>query len=188
MRVLVACEFSGRVRDAFIARGHDAVSCDLLDSMQPGPHIKGDVRNVLGGNYDLMVAFPPCTYLTNARNRFGTGDYPERLEALEFVRLLMAAPIRRIAVENPMGAISSRIRKPDQVIQPNEFGDPWYKTTCLWLRNLPRLMPTKLVLSRGPWHYSTKTGAGDSKDAQRRSMTFLGIAEAMAEQWGKLQS
>lgn len=187
MRVLVACEFSGRVREAFRSRGHDAISCDLLDSMLPGPHIQGDVRDVLGGKWDLMIAFPPCTWLTNARNFHRTTDCQERTEALEFVRLLMAAPVRRIAIENPVGILSTRVRKPDQVIHPNLFGDPWYKATCLWLRNLPRLMPTKVVLSNGAWVASGTSKGANNRDPRVRSMTFPGIAEAMAEQWGKLQ-
>lgn len=147
MKVLVACEYSGTVRDAFIARGHDAISCDLLPTDKPGPHYQGDVRDILGSGWDLMIAHPPCTYLSVSGihwNNRGRG-WDNTNAALEFVRLLMAAPIPRIAIENPVSIISSRIRKPNQVIQPWQFGHDASKATCLWTKNLPKLIPTKNV-------------------------------------------
>lgn len=136
MRVLVACEYSGTVRDAFRARGHDAMSCDLLPTDVPGPHYQGDVRDVLGDGWDLMIAHPPCTHLAASGARWFHLKQQEQAEALEFVRLLMNAPIPRIAVENPVSVISSRIRKPDQIIQPWMFGHGETKATCLWLKGL----------------------------------------------------
>lgn len=146
MRVLVACEFSGVVRDAFIRHGHDAMSCDLLPSERPGPHYQGDVRDVLGHHWDLMVAHPPCTDLAVSGARYFAEKIADgrQQRALDFVRLLMNAPIERIAVENPVSVISSHIRKPDQIVQPYWFGHPESKTTCLWLKNLPLLVPTKM--------------------------------------------
>jgi len=147
MRVLIACEFSGTVRDAFIARGHDAVSCDMLPTERPGPHIQGDVLDVLGDGWDLMIAHPPCTHLavSGARHFAEKRADGRQQAALEFVRRLMAAPIPRWCVENPVSIISSAIRKPDQIIQPYQFGHPESKKTCLWLRGLPCLVPTKTV-------------------------------------------
>lgn len=157
MRVLVACEYSGVVRDAFLARGHDAMSCDLLPTESPGPHYRGDVRDVLADGWDLMVAHPPCTYLCSSGLHWNTRR-PERAalteDALTFVRLLLAAPIERIALENPVGCISTRVRKPDQTIQPWQFGHDASKATCLWLKNLPMLRPTKIVEP----HYGCKCG------------------------------
>jgi hypothetical protein len=156
MRVLVACEFSGVVRDAFQERGHFAVSCDVLDTEQGGPHYRGDVRELLNeGIWDLMIAFPPCTYLAVSGARWFRGREQQQEEALGFVRELLEAPIPRIAVENPIGVISSRIRKPDQIIQPWQFGHGEVKATCLWLKGLPKLKPTQV----GPSHGSV-TGSG----------------------------
>lgn len=151
MRVLVACEYSGTVRDAFRARGHDAMSCDLLPTDAPGPHYQGDVRDVLDDGWDLMVAHPPCTYLSVSGmhwTRRGLRDAKLTEDALAFVRLLMDAPIARIAVENPVSIISSRIRKPDQTVQPWMFGHDASKKTCLWLKGLPPLRPTQIVEPR----------------------------------------
>lgn len=145
MRVLIACEFSGTVRDAFRALGHDAMSCDLLPTEAPGPHYCGDVRDVLGAGWDLMVAHPPCTHLAVSGARWFKDKRAEQAEALDFVRLLMAAPIPRIAIENPVSVISSRIRKPDQTIQPWQFGHGETKATCLWLQELPKLTATDIV-------------------------------------------
>jgi hypothetical protein len=153
MRVLVACEFSGTVRDAFRRRGHDAMSCDLLPTEVPGPHYQGDVRDVLSDGWDLMIAHPPCTYLAVSGmhwTRRGLRDPQLTEDALAFVRLLLDAPVPRICVENPVSVISSRIRRPDQIIQPWQFGHAESKTTCLWLKNLPRLKPTD-VLNRAAW-------------------------------------
>ena len=147
-RILVACEFSGIVRDAFRERGHDAVSCDLLPSERPGPHIRGDVLDVLDGGWDLLIAHPPCTYLAVSGARWFAGRHAEQEAALDFVRLLLDAPIPRIALENPVSVISSRIRKPDQIIQPWQFGHGETKATCLWLKGLPPLVPTDIVDGR----------------------------------------
>lgn len=181
MRVLVACEFSGTVRDAFVARGHEAMSCDLLPSETPGPHYKGDVRDILGAGWDLLIAHPPCTHLAVSGARWFKEKQAEQAEALEFVRTLLAAPIPRIALENPVSIISSRIRKPDQVIQPWQFGHGEVKATCLWLKNLPRLVPTKIVEGREARIHRMPPGPERWKE---RSRTFAGIAEAMADQWG----
>ena len=151
MRVLVACEYSGAVRDAFIARGHDAMSCDLLPTDVPGPHHQGDVRDVINDGWDLMVAHPPCTYLSVSGMHWTTrGRRDPKLteDALDFVRLLLDAPIKKIALENPVSVISSRIRKPDQVVHPYQFGHDASKATCLWLKNLPKLSATQLVPPR----------------------------------------
>ncbi len=151
MKVLVACEYSGRVRDAFLSRGHDAMSCDLLPTDVPGPHYHGDVRDVLYDGWDLMVAHPPCTYLCSSGlhwNGRTQGRQALTDESLQFVRLLLDAPIRYIALENPIGCISTHIRKPNQTIQPWMFGEDASKATCLWLKNLPNLMPTKEVAPR----------------------------------------
>lgn len=147
MRVLVACEFSGTVRDAFVARGHDAVSCDLLPTDRPGPHIQGDVLDILGEGWDLMIAHPPCTHLAVSGARYFAEKRADGRQqaALEFVRRLMDAPIPRWCIENPVSIISTEIRKPDQIVQPYQFGHPESKKTCLWLQGLPCLVPTKTV-------------------------------------------
>jgi len=182
MRVLIACEFSGIVRDAFIAMGHDAISCDLEDTESEGPHIKDDVIKVLKNGWDLMIAHPPCTYLAVSGARWFKYRQIEQRQALEFVRVLMSAPIEKIAIENPISVISSKIRRPDQIIEPYMFGHPETKATCLWLKNLPKLVGTKYApephFSR---IHSMSPGVNRSKD---RSRTYKGIAEAMAEQWG----
>jgi site-specific DNA-cytosine methylase len=192
MRVLIACEYSGTVRDAFRALGHDAMSCDLLPTDAPGPHYQGDVRDVLGDGWDLMIAHPPCTHLAVSGARWFHLKQREQAEALEFVRLLMDAPISRIAIENPVSIISSRIRKPDQVIQPWQHGHEATKTTCLWLKGLPPLTPTNVV-GKGARHV-TRSGRSlpdwynlpPSPDRWKiRSATFPGIAAAMADQWSK---
>jgi hypothetical protein len=151
MRVLVACEYSGVVRDAFIEAGHEAMSCDLLPSEVPGPHHEGSVLDILGDGWDLMIAHPPCTYLSVSGMHWttrGLRDPKLTEDALEFVKLLMEAPIPKIAIENPVSVISSRIRKPDQIIQPWQFGHDASKKTCLWLKNLPALVPTDIVEPR----------------------------------------
>ena len=180
-RVLVACEFSGIVRDAFIARGHEAVSCDLLDTEVEGPHYKGDVRDVLGDGWDLMIAHPPCTYLAVSGARWWSGRREEQREAVEFVRLLLYAPIPRIMLENPIGHLSTAIRKPDQIIQPWQFGHGETKATCLWLKRLPRLSPTNIVTGRAARVHREPPGPNRWKN---RSRTYVGIAQAMAVQWG----
>lgn len=181
MRVLVACEFSGVVRDAFRARGHDAVSCDLLETDSPGPHIVGDVLEHLNEGWDLMVGHPPCTHLAVSGARWFKQKQAEQAEALDFVRALMAAPIRLWAIENPVSVISTRIRKPDQIVQPWQFGHGETKATCLWLKGLQPLKPTDVVDGRDPRVHRLPPSADRWK---LRSTTFKGIAEAMAEQWG----
>ena len=193
MKVLVACEFSGIVRDAFARRGHSAWSCDLLPSDTPGKHIQGDIREMFQFQWDLMIAHPPCTFLCSSGLHWNKRR-PERAEqteeALEFVRLLLDANIPRIALENPIGCISTRIRKPDQVIQPWQFGHPESKATCLWLKGLPKLKPTNILPlpSSGRWDNMTPSGQnklGPSPDRwKERAKTYIGIAEAFAEQWG----
>lgn len=183
MRVLVACEFSGAVRDAFAVRGHEALSCDLLPSDIPGDHYQGDVTELLDEGWDLMVAHPPCTHLAVSGARWFKEKQAEQAEALDFVRLLLDAPIPRIALENPISVISSRIRKPDQIIQPWMFGHGETKATCLWLKNLPKLEPTNVVDGREARVHRMPPGPDRWKE---RSRTFSGIAAAMAEQWGDL--
>jgi hypothetical protein len=188
MRVLVACEFSGRVRDAFTERGHDAVSCDFEPSLSPnGKHYQGDVRDILGEGWDMLIAFPPCTYLSNLNALHGRQGGAEEDAALDFVCDLMNADIPRIAIENPLGAINRRIRKPDQLIQPYYFGDPFQKRTYLWLKNLPTLTPTSELACRPrsdfpSWVYLP--GRSRKNRSAERSMTFPGVAAAMAAQWG----
>lgn len=181
LRVLVACEFSGAVRDAFIAIGHDATSCDLLPTESPGPHYQGDVLDILDDGWDLLIAHPPCTHLAVSGARWFSEKRTEQAEALEFVRLLLDAPIPRIALENPVSIISTRIRKPDQVIQPWQFGHGEVKKTRLWLKNLPLLVPTNIVEGREARVHRMPPGPDRWKE---RSRTFEGIARAMAEQWG----
>lgn len=183
MRVLVACEFSGVVRRAFRERGHDAWSCDLLPAEDGSPHhIHGDVLPVLAQGWDLMVAHPPCTHLAVSGSRHLAKKRALGLvdEALDFVRALMAAPIPRIAVENPISIISSHIRKPDQIIQPWQFGHGETKATCLWLKNLPKLTPTNVVAGREARIHKMPPGPNRWRE---RSRTFQGIADAMAAQW-----
>ena len=183
MRVLIACEFSGTVRNAFIAKGHNAVSCDLLPTEKPGPHIQGDVLAVLEDGWDLMIAHPPCTHLAVSGARWFKDKQVEQAWALEFVDALFTAPIERIALENPISIISSRIRKPDQIIQPWQFGHGETKATCLWLKNLPKLTPTNIVEGREAKIHRMPPSANRWK---LRSMTYQGIADAMADQWGGL--
>lgn len=183
MRVLVACEFSGIVRDAFLARGHDAWSCDLLPTEKPGPHRLGDVLWILDEGWDLLVAFPPCTHLAVSGARWFPRKPREQKDALIFIHILLSAAIPRIALENPVGIISTRIRKPDQIIQPWMFGHGETKKTCLWLKNLPPLKPTNIVDGREGRVWKEPPHPDRWK---RRSITFQGIADAMAEQWGNL--
>lgn len=197
MRVIIGCESSGTVRDAFIRAGHNAMSCDMLPTERPGPHYQGDIRDVLySEHWDLGIFHPPCTYLSVSGMHWttrGLRDPQLTEDALAFARLLMDAPIARIAIENPVSIISSRIRKPDQIIQPYHFGHDASKKTCLWLRGLPPLRPTEFVEPRivgGKPRWDNQTDSGQnklppSKDRWRmRSKTYQGIAEAMAAQWG----
>ena len=201
MKVLVACEFSGIVRDAFRRIGHEAMSCDIFDTERPGPHYKGDVRDILGDGWDMVIAHPPCTYLTVSANKWHKPEYrhrfptreQDRIEAIGFFMMFANCGASRIAIENPIGIMSTRYRKPDQVVQPWMFGHTETKATCLWLENLPRLIPTHDVKEqtmalperdRMRLHYLPKT----EDRWKERSRTFCGIAEAMAEQWGKLKA
>jgi hypothetical protein len=182
VRVLIACEYSGRVRDAFRLLGHDAWSCDLLEcETDPRWHLQQPVESLLADGWDLMVAHPPCTHLAVSGSRHFHRKQDEQAKALDFVRLLMTAPIDRWCIENPVSVISSAIRPPDQIIQPWQFGHGETKATCLWLKNLPRLKSTDLVEGREPRVYLMPPGPNRWKE---RSRTYQGIATAMAQQWG----
>ncbi|MCK9602974.1 MAG: DNA cytosine methyltransferase [Candidatus Omnitrophica bacterium] len=188
MNVLVACEFSGIVRDAFASRGHNAVSCDLLPTERPGKHIQGDVLDAIDNNpfnnnegWDLMVAHPPCTHLAVSGARWFKEKQKEQEEALAFVRVLLNAPIEKICLENPIGILSTKIRKPEQIIQPWQFGHGETKATCLWLKNLPQLKPTNIVAGREGRVWKEPPSEERWKN---RSRTYTGIADAMADQWG----
>lgn len=183
MHILIACEYSGTVRDAFRRRGHDAVSCDLLPTDAPGPHYQGDVRDVLDAGWDMMVAHPPCTHLAVSGARWWKDKLPEQAEAIAFVRLLLAAPIERIALENPVGKLSTAVRKPSQIIHPWQYGHGETKATCLWLKSLPPLTPTDIVAGREAKIHRMAPGPDRWK---LRSLTYAGIAEAMADQWGSV--
>ena len=185
MRVLIACEFSGVVRRAFRARGHDAWSCDLLPAEDGGEHIQGDALDFIDDrSWDLMIAHPPCTHLAVSGARWFRDKIVEQEEALEFVGRLINSEIPRTAIENPISIISSRFRKPDQIIQPWQFGHGETKATCLWLKNLPKLVPTKIVDGREPRVHFASPGPDRWKE---RSRTLEGIAAAMADQWGNLE-
>lgn len=188
MRVLVACEFSGIVRDAFRRLGHEAYSVDILPTERPGPHFQSDAFEPLtnkpfSGRWDLLIAHPPCQYLAVSGARWFRQRKAEQEKALDFVRRFFAADVPKICIENPVSIISSRIRKPDQIIQPWQFGHGETKKTCLWLENLPPLKPTNIVEGRVPRVHRMPPGVDRWKN---RSRTFLGVAEAMAEQWGNL--
>jgi site-specific DNA-cytosine methylase len=196
MRVLIACEYSGRVRDAFLRAGHDAMSCDLLPTDVAGPHYQGDVTDIINDKWDLMIAHPPCTYLSVSGMHWttrGLRDPKLTEDALDFVRMLLDAPIKRIALENPVSVISSRIRKPDQIVTPYMFGHDASKKTCLWLKDLPPLISTEIIEPRiinGKKRWGNQTDSGQNKlgpSSDRwkiRSETYQGIANAMAAQWG----
>lgn len=182
MKVLIACEFSGIVRDAFRKKGHDAWSCDLLPTEKDSyHHIREDVMKIIYDEWDLMIAHPPCTYLAVSGARWFKDRQLEQAQALDFVSLLMNSPIDKICIENPISVISSKIRKPDQIIQPWQFGHGETKATCLWLKNLPKLKPTKIMSERNPRVHHEPPGKDRWKN---RSRTLQGIADAMAEQWG----
>ena len=192
-RVLVACEYSGRVRDEFAARGWDAWSCDFEPSDTPGQHYRGDVRDLLTQRWDMMIAFPPCTYLCSSGMHWttrGLRDPKLTEEALDFVHLLLNSGIHRIAIENPIGIISTRICKPSQIIHPWQFGENASKATCLWLKNLPLMKPTIVLEKPLSGRWANQTASGQNKLGpsptrwKERSRTFRGIAQAMAEQWG----
>jgi site-specific DNA-cytosine methylase len=201
-RLLVACEYSGTVRDAFIKRGWDAISCDLLPTDVPGPHYQGDVFDIIDKGYDLMIGHPPCTYLTVTGNKWFKPEFKDRFpdrhqqreDALNFFKRLFECNIERICLENPVGVVSSMYRKPTQYVQPWQFGDPHSKKTGLWLKNLAPLIPTKIVEPqfhfyadgrRDPiWHMES-IGMKPLERMKHRSKTFQGIADAMAEQWSR---
>ena len=185
MRILVACEYSGTVRDAFAKLGHFAMSCDLLPTDKPGNHYQGDVMDIIDHDWDLMIAHPPCTHLavSGARHFAAKQASGVQQEALDFVQKLLDAPIPRIALENPVSIISTRIRKPDQIIQPWQYGHGETKATCLWLKNLPLLTPTNIVEGREARIHKLPPSADRWKI---RSTTYQGIADAMAAQWGSL--
>lgn len=197
-RILIACEFSGIVREAFNAiSGYHAISCDLLpaEDGRVDYHYQGDVRDIIDDGWDLMIAHPPCTYLSSSGMHWttrGLRDPKLTEDALDFVRMLLAAPIERIALENPVGCISSRIGRPQQIIHPWEFGHPESKTTCLWLKNLPPLLPTDILQRPACGHWKNQTKSGQNKLApsptrwMERSKTYTGIAVAMADQWSPL--
>ncbi len=195
MRILVACEFSGVVRDAFIKQGHEAISCDLIPSERPGPHYLGDVCDILGAGWDMMIAFPPCTYLCSSGlhwNKRRPGRAEQTEEGLKFVQTLLDAPIPLIALENPVGCISTKIRKPDQIIQPWQFGHPESKATCLWLKGLSPLVATNVLPLPASGRWSNQTPTGQNKlgpsptRAKDRGVTYQGVGDAMAAQWGSL--
>lgn len=185
LKVLVACEYSGRVRDAFTRMGHFAMSCDLLSSEVPGLHYQGDVTDILDYGWDLMICHPPCTHLavSGARHFKAKRESGVQQKALDFVRLLLNARVPRIALENPVSIISSEIRKPDQIIQPWQFGHGETKATCLWLKGLPLLKPTHIVEGREARVHRMAPSPDRWKE---RSRTYQGVADAMAEQWGDL--
>jgi hypothetical protein len=182
MKILVGCEFSGIVRDAFINRGHQAVSVDLLPSERPGPHVIADIRSMLTSKWDMLIVFPPCTYLcrSGAQHHY---DTPQMHRALDFVFTLLEAPIKRIALENPIGAINTWLEKPTQIVQPWWFGEPETKATCLWLDNLPKLVPTNPVKPTETRVHYEPPGPNRWKN---RSRTLPGLAQAMADQWSGL--
>lgn len=192
MKVLIACEYSGTVREAFKERGHDAWSCDFLETDIPGNHYKCDIRDVINKGWDLMIAHPPCTHLAVSGARWFKDKKKEQEESLEFVKFLMFGhTIPKYCIENPVSIISSKIAKPTQIVQPYMFGDAYTKTTCLWLQNLDNLVPTNIV-DKGKRHI-TKSGKSlpewynlpPSEDRWKiRSKTPVGMAKAMAEQWG----
>lgn len=193
MKILVACEFSGRVRESFRELGHDAWSCDLLPSeIESAHHLQVDILTIIEDGWDMMIAFPPCTNLAISGARWFKEKKSEQENSLEFVRRLLDAPIPKIALENPVGIISTRIRKPDQIIQPYQFGEDASKKTCLWLKSLPKLEPTQYVephLINGKKIWANQTPSGQNKlgpsptRAQERGRTYWGVARAMAAQW-----
>lgn len=187
MKVLVACEMSGVVRDAFRSRGHNASSCDIIPSLDNSEfHIQDDVFNIIRNGWDMMIAFPPCTHLAVSGARWFKDKKVEQEEAIRFFIALTAAPIEKIAIENPIGIMSRLYRKPDQIIQPWQFGHPETKATCLWLKGLPKLRPTDVVGGRTPRvHYESPGIKNGLTRAQRRAITYTGIATAMSEQWSE---
>ena len=184
-KVLIACEYSGRVRDAFISAGCDAVSADIRPSERSGPHYQGDVLDILGHGWDMLIGFPPCTYLCCSGNAWRAGRKDKEAEAVDFFRRLYDAPIRHIALENPVGVLSTLVREPDQIIEPYHYGAPYPKATCLWLKNLPHLEPTDIV---EPTDKGFIANMSKKDRGKKRSLIPWGIAEAMGNQWGPWRS
>ncbi len=192
MKVLIACEYSGAVRDAFLAAGHEAMSCDLLPTDVPGPHYQGDVFDIINDGWDMVIAFPPCTHLavSGAKHFAAKRADGRQQEGIDFFTLFTNLNVKRVCIENPIGIMSKLYRKPDQIIQPWMFGDKAQKSTCLWLKGLPLLVPTDIV-DKGEFYISPSGKKlpkwySDNKSAKVRSKTFQGIANAMADQWGNL--
>jgi hypothetical protein len=192
MKVLIACEYSGTVRDAFIRAGHDAMSCDLLPTDAPGPHYQGDVLDIINNGWDMVIAFPPCTHLavSGAKHFAAKRADGRQQEGIDFFNLFTSLNVQRVCIENPIGIMSKLYRKPNQIIQPWMFGDKAQKSTCLWLKGLPTLVPTNIV-DKGEFYISPSGKKlpkwySDNKSAKVRSKTFQGIANAMADQWGGL--
>jgi hypothetical protein len=181
MKILVACEFSGTVRDAFMAKGHEAVSCDLLPTERKGPHVQADVLKILNEGWDMLIGHPPCTHLAVSGARWFKDKMQEQADAVAFFMALAMSGIHRVCLENPVSVMSTKWRKPDQIIQPWQFGHPETKATCLWLQNLPKLKPTNIVEGREARVHKMPPSPDRWKN---RSRTFQGIANAMAEQWG----
>jgi len=201
VRILIACEESGTVRDAFIKRGHDAVSCDIIPTSSPGPHIQGNVLEIINDGWDMMIAFPPCTYLTYAATRHwnNPGREEKRTAAMDFFMAMINADIGKICVENPVGYPNTIYRKPNQIVHPYYFGEPYQKRTCFWLKNLKPLdysstlieKPKPMYICKGKKCYGKAIGWTEGirgmnaeERSRARSKTFQGIADAMAEQWG----
>jgi hypothetical protein len=180
MKVLIACEFSGIVRDAFIAKGHDAMSCDLLPSERPGPHHEGDVFDIINDGFDMMIAHPPCTHLASSGARWFKDRKEEQISAITFFMKLYTSHIEKICIENPIGIMSTYCRKPDQIIQPWQFGHGETKATCLWLKGLSLLRPSNIVDGREARIHKMPPSSDRWKN---RSRTFKGFADAMADQW-----
>lgn len=183
MKILIACEFSGVVRSAFLARGHDAMSCDILPTESPGPHHQGDVREILGDGWDLMIAHPSCQHLAVSGARWFKEKRADgrQQQAIDFFMELINAPIERICVENPISIMSTMYRKPDQIIHPHEHGHGEVKATCIWLKNLPPITPTNIVDGRVPRIHLMPPGPNRG---HLRSITYSGIGKAFAAQWG----
>lgn len=183
MKILVACEFSGTVREAFASRGHDAWSCDILPTEIPGQHYQGDVMDILDDGWDMMIAHPPCTHLavSGARHFEAKKKDGRQQQGIDFFMVMINAPINKIAVENPVSIMSTVYRKPDQIIQPWQFGHGETKATCLWLKGLDKLIPTDIVDGRSDRIHKMPPSKNRWKE---RSKTYQGIADAMAEQWG----
>ena len=193
MKILIGCEFSGIVRETFAKKGHDVTSCDLLPTEIPGKHYLGHIENIINEKYDMLIGFPPCTYTCSSGihwNKRIPGRDQKTIQAIEFFKFLMYSKIPRICLENPVGVLSTKVRKPDQIIQPWMFGHSESKTTCLWLKDLPKLKPTKIIPipNNGIWDNMTPSGQNKllpSPDRWKlRSKTYTGIAQAMADQWG----